>query len=146
VRSDTFITSGLSRKLTISNPLCASRYVGLEAARKIGEALVVRGLSQTAEPTSFFEDELKEYYGLYVRSLFLFLVCSSNDSLLRCPDSRSLLFLCFVDAPRQANFAGTNSQAKGDRSRQLGWSPKHDRASFLRSLDKEVETIWREEF
>lgn len=146
MRSDTFIPSGLSRELTISNPLCASRYVGLEAARKIGEALVTKGLSQTAEPTSFSEDELKECYGLYVRSLSLFLVSSLNDSLLRCPDHRSLLYLCFVDAPRQANFAGTSSQAKGDRSRQLGWSPKHDRASFLRLLDNEVESIWREEF
>lgn len=91
MRSDTFIPSGLIRMLTILTPLCASRYVGLEAARKIGEALVARGLSQAAEPTSFSEDELKVYYGLYVRSLSLFLVSSLNDSQLRCPDHRSLL-------------------------------------------------------
>ncbi|GAA5915154.1 hypothetical protein JCM6882_001123 [Rhodosporidiobolus microsporus] len=45
-----------------------------------------------------------------------------------------------------ANFAGTNSQATSERSRRLGWQPKHDHASFIASLDYEVESIYKEEF
>ncbi|GAA6006858.1 hypothetical protein JCM10207_009117 [Rhodosporidiobolus poonsookiae] len=45
-----------------------------------------------------------------------------------------------------ANFAGTNSRAIAERSYRLGWAPKHDKASFLNSLDYEVETIYAEEF
>ncbi|ORY82888.1 NAD(P)-binding protein [Leucosporidium creatinivorum] len=45
-----------------------------------------------------------------------------------------------------ANFAGTNSQALGDRSRRAGWAPRYDHADFIASIDKEVETIYQEEF
>ncbi|GAA6042944.1 hypothetical protein JCM8097_000013 [Rhodosporidiobolus ruineniae] len=45
-----------------------------------------------------------------------------------------------------ANFVGTNSQARGERSRRLGWKPKYDHASLLASIDNEVQTIYEEEF
>ncbi|BGP36182.1 hypothetical protein JCM10450v2_000080 [Rhodotorula kratochvilovae] len=45
-----------------------------------------------------------------------------------------------------ANFAGTNSQATAERSRRLGWAPRHDHQALLDSLDGEVQSIWEEEF
>ncbi|GAA5874324.1 hypothetical protein JCM8547_007563 [Rhodosporidiobolus lusitaniae] len=86
------------------------QYVGIEAAKAVGEAMLKRGLAETKEPAPFTEEELQETYGAY------------------------------------ANFAGTNSQATSERSYRLGWKPKHDHASFLASLDYEVESIYEEEF
>lgn len=38
-----------------------------------------------------------------------------------------------------SDYLGSNSRARGDRSRKIGWRPKHDAADFLDSLDEEVK-------
>lgn len=50
-----------SSELTLVWSRC--RYVCREAAEEVGTALQRQGLAQTAEPSPFTPEELKEYYG-----------------------------------------------------------------------------------
>ncbi|KAJ9097233.1 hypothetical protein QFC21_004902 [Naganishia friedmannii] len=38
-----------------------------------------------------------------------------------------------------SDYLGSNSRARGDRSRRIGWKPKYEAEDFFRSLDEEVK-------
>ncbi|GHJ86682.1 hypothetical protein NliqN6_3084 [Naganishia liquefaciens] len=38
-----------------------------------------------------------------------------------------------------SDYLGSNSRARGDRSRRIGWRPKYEAEDFFRSLDEEVK-------
>jgi hypothetical protein len=42
------------------------RYYGVEAAKAVGEALLMRQIADTAEPSTFTPEEMQKYYGAYV--------------------------------------------------------------------------------
>lgn len=72
------------------------RYVGRDAAARVGEALCARGLAQTAEPSAFSADELEVGWGAYVRlslSLSLSLLSRSVDICTRSDPPVRLLCL-----------------------------------------------------
>lgn len=80
-------------------------------------------LTDNPEPTTFSKDEIDKYFG-GVRTSFRLHALYAD---------RILLFHL------QSNYLGSNSRARGDRSRQIGWRPKYEAEDFFRSLDEEVK-------
>lgn len=49
------------------------------------------------------------------------------------------LLIRFLLVSFQSDYLGSNSRARGDRSRRIGWRPKYEAEDFFRSLDEEVK-------
>lgn len=81
-------------------------------------------LTDNPEPTTFSKEEIDKYFG-GVRIVSIL-------SSMRVAD-RS-----FIPA-YQSDYLGSNSRARGDRSRRIGWKPKYEAEDFFRSLDAEVK-------
>ena len=98
-----------------------------DISKAIGQALVKRGLSKSDEPTAFSEDELVQYFGDLVRSRYLDYECISLKG-------------------QQATgyYYGTNSRARANHSRSLGWKPKLSSADMIASIDAEVDAVLKQ--
>lgn len=92
--------------------------------------MVKRGLSKADEPTAFTDEELIKYFGSLVRAFSFF-----NTRM-----SLKLWHSQFV-----GNYSGTNSRARANHSRSLGWNPKLSSADMVASIDAEVEAILKQQ-
>ncbi|KAI0043236.1 NAD-P-binding protein [Auriscalpium vulgare] len=79
----------------------AGEYTLYDAARTYTQALHALGKSATAEPTSFTDEEIQQYFG--------------------------------------GPYLGSNSRARGDRARALGWKPTKTTDDFYASIGPEVD-------
>lgn len=103
-------------------------YSGIELARVISEALVEFGIGTSKEPSAFTQAELDTFFGVRIIS------SSFHDHFV---DYR------IFSQPIWPLLA-TNSYAKGDRSRALGWNPKSTKKDFLENVRLETKAFLAE--
>jgi hypothetical protein len=95
-----------------------------EVSKAIGEGLVAIGKSLDAEPSSFSKEEIDKYL-------------SVSDK-----NSKSLCKIRLTLCDREDTMAyGTNSRARSNRSRALGWKPTKGKVDFIASIKLEIEAL-----
>lgn len=101
-----------------------------DISKAIGRAMVELGLSKSDEPTTFTDEELEKYFGSVV-----------------CPYTPSVSLLTVADSCSQemGNYWGSNSRARANHSRSLGWKPKYTSADMIASIKPEVEAILKQQ-
>jgi hypothetical protein len=94
-----------------------------EVGKAIGEALVALGKSDNPEPTTFTKEEIDKYFEVSI---------SGYCALSRWSDVRFF---------QGSAYLGSNSRARANHSRAIGWKPVKTKADFLASIKPEVETL-----
>lgn len=102
-------------------------YAWYDLCKEIAKVLHEKGVGKSPEPTSFTEEELAKFFG-------------SAVSIPALYPLQGYLSSCGFAMQDIGNFlVGSNSRAVGNRSRKIGWQPKHTTEDMLRSIRAEVE-------
>ena len=89
------------------------QYSALEVARTISEVLVDIGVGESREPAAFTQEEADKFFG----------VCRFSEVSSPSAANSQILFIPVPFLQKFWPLFGTNSYARADRSRALGWKP-----------------------
>ena len=106
-------------------------YSALEVARSISEALVDLGVGESREPAAFTTEECDKFFG----------VRRSSQNFSPSDANNRILFIPMPFLQKLWPFLATNSYARADRSRALGWKPTRGKEEFLANVKQEVEAF-----